>query len=139
MVFLDTNVILDILDEKRERHHAALMILSAAEKGAIKCCMSAKSVLDAAYVRTQTDKVSVSDFRRAATILCRIIAVRSITDDDIKFANQSDIDDYEDAAQINCAARKDCTAIVTSDKTFKNYTKIPTYTVTEFYEKLFQV
>ena len=77
-------------------------------------------------------------FRGAIRTLSNILAIRSITDDDIKYANNSPINDYEDAAQLSCALRRGCDAIVTSDKKYNKYTKVKTYTVEAFYDLIFK-
>lgn len=137
MIFFDTNVILDILDRRRDNHDKALMLLSAAQKGAIKVVASTQSIVDAAYVRTQTDKASLSDFRRVMTVLCDIIAVCPVTSMAIEDANYSAVPDYDDAVQLSCAICEECEAIVTSDRKFKSFTTIPTYSVEEFYQEVF--
>ena len=137
MIFFDTNVILDILDRKRDNHGKALMLLSAAQKGAIKVVASTQSIVDAAYVRTQTDKVSLSDFRRVMAALCDIISVCPVTSMAIEDANASAVPDYEDAVQLSCAICEECEAIVTRDRKFKLFTDIPTYTVEEYYSEVF--
>ena len=106
MIFFDTNVILDILDRSRDNHDKALMLLSAAQKGAIKVVATTQSIVDAAYVRTQTDKASLSDFRRVMAALCDIIAVCPVTSMAIEDANVSTLPDFEDAVQLSCASAK---------------------------------
>ena len=137
MIFFDTNVILDILDRSRDNHDKALMLLSAAQKGAIKVVATTQSIVDAAYVRTQTDKASLSDFRRVMAALCDIIAVCPVTSMAIEDANASARPDFEDAVQLSCAICEECEAIVTSDRKFKSFTTIPTYSVDEFYRVVF--
>ena len=138
MIFLDTNVIIDILDEKRAFHNEALYILSAAQKGAIKAFTTSQSIIDASYVCTQTNKVSIEEFRKAISVITNILSIRAITEDDINNANQSDIPDYEDAAQLSCAERKECEMIITRDGKYKKYTLIKTYSVKEFFDMTFE-
>ena len=138
MIFFDTNVILDILDESRPDHWEAWMLLSAAEQGAIRGCASSQSLIDAAYIQTQTHKVPLSEFRVDLRILADILTVLPIEEGDILSANDSPVPDYEDAAQLSCAQRNGCEMIVTRDKKFKGYTSVPTMTVRECYHKLFK-
>lgn len=137
MIFFDTNVILDILDRRRANHEMALMLLSAARKGAIKVAASTQSIVDASYVRTQTDSVSLKDFRRVMASLCEIISICPVFSMAIEDANGSDVPDYEDAVQLSCAVSEECEAIVTRDHKFKSFTSIPTFTVEEFYKEVF--
>ena len=137
MIFFDTNVILDILDRTREDHDKALMLLSAAQKGAIKVVATTQSIVDAAYVRTQTGKASLSDFRRVMAALCDIIAICPVSGMAIEDANASAVPDYEDAVQLSCAICEECEAIITRDRKFKSFTDIPAYTVEEYYSAVF--
>ena len=137
MIFLDTNVVIDLLDRKRECHNQALMLLSAAQKGALKLATSTQSIVDAAYVVTQVNKVSVDTFRRAMALLTDIIDICPVNSLDIAAANDSTVPDYEDSVQLSCALSEDCEAIVTRDKKFKGYTAVSTYTVEEFYRAVF--
>ena len=138
MTFFDTNAILDILDRKRDNHQKAVMLLAAAQKGAIKIAVSTQSIVDAAYVITQVNKVPAQEFRRAMTYLCDIINICPVLRFNIEDANDSSISDYEDAVQLSCATCDDCDCIVTRDKKFKSFTTIPTYTVEEYYRAVFE-
>jgi len=137
MIFLDTNVILDILDRRRDNHDKALMLLSAAQKGAIKFVASTQSIVDASYIMTQVNKDSLPVFRKVMTSLCSIISVCPVTGMAIEDANDSAVPDYEDAVQLSCAVCEECEAIVTSDRKFRSFTSVPTYTVEEFYMAVF--
>ena len=138
MTFFDTNAIIDILDRKRDNHHKAIMLLSAAQKGAIKIVATTQSIVDAAYVTTQANKVPVEEFRRAMSFLCDIIIVCPVSRFNIEEANSSSVPDYEDAIQLSCAMCEECDSIVTSDKKFKSFTTKPTYTVEEYYRSVFE-
>ncbi|MBP5317242.1 MAG: PIN domain-containing protein [Bacteroidales bacterium] len=137
MTFLDTNVIIDIFDRKREDHAKALLLLSAAQKGAIKLAATTQSIVDAAYVITQAGKVPLKVFRQAMSFLCDIIQIYPVLSYDIEKANGSTIPDYEDAVQLSCAMGEEFDCIVTRDKKFKGFTTIPTYTVEEYYQEVF--
>ena len=138
MTFLDTNIILDAFDGRREHHERVLSILAAAQKGAISVCATTQSIVDAAYVRTQKDKVPVEAFRKAVTLLKSIVTVVSVTEADIESANKSNIPDYEDAVQLSCATRLGCRQIISRDGKYKGYTRIPVSSVDEFYNNLFE-
>lgn len=116
MIYLDTNVILDILDEKREGHSMAMTVLAAIEAGAITASCSSQSILDAAYVQNQTMKVPVELVRKALAILSDLLEILSITKEDLMAANMDTFPDYEDAAHLACARRNQCQTFVTNDK-----------------------
>lgn len=99
--------------------------------------MTSQSVIDAAYVRTQSDKASVQDFRRAMSVICSIIGVVAINDKDISRANQAAHPDYEDSARIACAERLSCEAIISTDKKFKAGMRKDVYTVSQYFGEIF--
>lgn len=137
-VFFDTNVLLDILDDTREHHEAALTLLQAAKKGVFRAHATTQSFLDAAYIQTQQRKCPVESFRASVTLLSGILSVESILACDLAKANHSPVTDYEDAAQLACAERIEVDYILTRDGKFSQYTQIPTYTPASFYARLFR-
>ena len=137
-VFFDTNILLDILDDKRECHGVALTLLAAAKKGVYKAFVTTQSIIDASYIRTQHQKVSVENFRSAISLLSGVLSVESVNALDLSMANRSDIPDYEDAAQLACAERSGSDYILTRDRKYLGFTDIPVYSPHEFYAKLFR-
>ena len=137
-VFLDTNVLLDVLMESREHHVDSATILRVAEKGVVQAVLSAQSIIDAAYVFSQKEELPIGRFKNAIKLILGIITVTSISENSIKIAIRSDIADFEDAAQIGCAGEAECDVIISSDKKWKQYTDIPIYTPKEFCEFIFE-
>lgn len=58
-LFLDTNVLLDILMDSRPSHLESAMILGLGEKGVAQIVITTQSIVDAAYVFTQKEKSSL--------------------------------------------------------------------------------
>ena len=137
-VFFDTNILLDIFDDTRECHMMALSLLSVAKKGVFEAHATTQSFIDAAYIQTQQRKVPVELFRTSVSLLSAIMSIESIDAEDLAKANSSTNPDYEDAAQIACAERIQSDYIITRDGKYKGYTQIPTFTPSEFYNKLFR-
>lgn len=136
--YLDTNVLLDILMNSREQHMDSATILRVAEKGAIQAFLSTQSIIDAAYVFSQKEKIPVGQFKNAIRTLLGIVNVTSISENNIKAAIRSSFSDFEDAAQLDCAADTECDVIISSDKKWKDNTAIPVYTPKEFCNLLFE-
>ncbi|NLZ19571.1 MAG: PIN domain-containing protein [Bacteroidales bacterium] len=136
-VFLDTNVLLDILSDTRPSHADAVTILQVIKKGRLSACLTTQSIIDASYVRTQSAKGSVEQFREAIRTLSAILDVVSIERFDLDAANNCQIPDYEDAAQIACALNNGCDAIITGDRSFGRYTSLPVYSPAAFCNELF--
>lgn len=136
-IYLDTNVLIDILSEQRPNHDYAVTLLQVIRKSPLTACLSTQSVIDASYVFTQSGKAPLEAFKTAISVVSSIIDIVSIGKDDIAAADNSSIRDYEDAAQISCALNNRCDAIISSDRKFKGYTQLPTYSPQEFYTLLF--
>ena len=136
-IFLDTNVLIDILQAERESHDYSTAILQAVRVSPLTAGISTQSVVDASYVFTQGSKAPVSAFKKVIDLLGSIVDILSIEREDIEAANFGAINDYEDAVQVACALRNGCDAIITNDHKFQNYSQITCYTPKEFYVHLF--
>lgn len=135
--FLDTNVLLDILMDSRINHYDSSTILRVAEKGVIQAVMSTQSIVDASYVFSQKEKLSLDSFKSAIRFILSIVTVASIDENDIKAALRSSIGDFEDSAQISCAMNAGCDVIISSDRKWKGYTVANVYSPKEFCDLLF--
>lgn len=136
-VFLDTNVLLDILSDLRPSHHDALTLLQVIKERRLSACLTTQSIIDASYVQTQSAKGSVEQFREAIRTLSSFLEVISIDGSDLDAANHCQIPDYEDAAQIACALNHFCDAIITNDQAYSRYTSLPVYSPAAFCDALF--
>lgn len=136
-VFLDTNVLLDVLSDARPNHPYSTAILQVARQGRLTACVSTQSIIDASYVQTQSSGVSVEQFRAAVKLLTSFVTVSYIEKMDIELATGCQIPDYEDAAQISCALNSCCDAIITADEKIARHTSLPVYSPKEFYEMVF--
>ena len=137
-VFLDTNVLLDLLIGSRPNHLDSATILRVAEKGAIKAVISTQSIIDASYVYTQTEKKSIDQFLDAIQLIMGIVEVAPISENDIKAAIRAPFfEDFEDSAQLACSETVGCDIIVTSDRKMRYYTMAPVYPPKSFCKEVF--
>lgn len=118
-VFLDTNVIIDFLADRKPFSVAAAGIFNYAVLGKIKLYISAVSYNNIYYILRQS-------FSNAETIklldeLSQMTEIADVTKAIIKTSLKSDVKDFEDAIQYNCAlSLKKINFIVTRDtKDFK--------------------
>lgn len=135
--YLDTNVLLDVLMNTRKYHLDSATILQVANRGIIEICFSSQSIIDAAYIFSQKEKLPIERFKSAISTLIRIASISSITKEHLKYAIQSSINDFEDAAQLGCYLDTDCDVIITSDKKWKKYIHQNVYTPEEFCNLIF--
>jgi len=126
-VFLDTNIVLDVLGEREGFYEAAAKILTLADRKKIKVYTSASSISNTYYLLSKYENYLLSKYENAKAareklrkfkLICNI----SITDDEVvEKAIHSDFKDFEDAMQYFSALATKCDIIITrNEKDFKN-------------------
>jgi len=115
-VLLDTNIIMDALQERHPFDAAAKEILLRSERGEIKCCFTANAATDIFYVYTKARDLSSA--RNALNYLFANYSVISVSHEDCINALSLPMDDFEDALVVTCAKREEMEYIVTRDDKF---------------------
>ncbi|MFN8249234.1 MAG: PIN domain-containing protein [Ferruginibacter sp.] len=119
IIFLDTNVIIDFLADRRPFSLTAAEIFNASLSGDVKIFISSVSYNNIYYILRQS--LSHTATIKLLEELSEITEVVDVTKAIIKKSLKSDFKDFEDAIQYNCAltiGKIDC--IVTRDsKDFK--------------------
>lgn len=136
-LFLDTNVLLDVLMENRPNHMDSATILRIVEKGVATAVITTQSIIDASYVYSQREKQSLKQFIKAIDSIMDIVEVEAIMGKNITAAMRMPFNDFEDAAQIACSEMAGCDIIITSDHKFREYTFAPVYTPKSFCKEVF--
>ena len=62
-VYIDTNVLLDVMKESRENHVDSATVLKLAKQGYINATVSTQSILDAYYVFSISEKQPLEEFK----------------------------------------------------------------------------
>jgi len=119
-VFVDTNIVLDVLLQNEDLWQGSRRILKFAETGRIKAYVSASSITDIFYVATK--KLPISVARSAIENLVKIFEIVSIGKEDLQGALTLPILDYEDALQAWCAKKIGADVLITRDT--KGFAKI---------------
>ena len=119
IIFLDTNVIIDFLADRRPFSLTAAEIFNASLSGDVKIFISSVSYNNIYYILRQS--LSHTATIKLLEELSEITELVDVTKAIIKKSLKSDFKDFEDAIQYNCAltiGKIDC--IVTRDsKDFK--------------------
>lgn len=102
-LFIDTNVIIDLLADRKPFSNGAYEVFSLVNNVRWKLYTSSNSILTSYYI---VEKLSNSKSAKKAikTILGRI-HIQDVTQKELENALVSKIGDYEDATQIQCAMR----------------------------------
>jgi len=129
-LFLDTNVVLDLLGEREPFYVPAARIATLADKGNIRLVVSALTYATVFYILSGfEDKETVREKLRKF----KVLAVTSdLTDKIIDKGLSSGFSDFEDSLQYHCAISMNCNIIITRNpKDFKE-SLIPVMTPDEY-------
>ncbi len=101
IIFLDTNVIIDFLADRRPFSLIAAEIFTASLSGKVKIYISAVSYNNIYYISRQS--LSHSETVKLLEELAEMAEIVDVTKTIIKKALKSDFKDFEDTIQYNCA------------------------------------
>ena len=110
-VLIDTNIIIDYLDDRAPYADNAEIILNLCEKGKLTGVLTASSVTDIFYImrkKTGREKALVS-----LKLLFSVFDVAEVGKNDLLRAMESTITDFEDALMAVCAKRVKAACIIT--------------------------
>lgn len=112
-VFVDTNVLLDVLARREPFYSDSARVWSLAERGKIEALVSVISFNNVYYIVRKAGTRKTAD--RALRLLRDVFTPVPL---DIQILNQaidSDFKDFEDAIQFHSAIRSDASCLVTRD------------------------
>lgn len=117
-IFLDTNIILDVLIcNGRNNREASLRIIDAARaNNELNAFVSTQSLSDAAYLFTKSKKTDNKRFYKPVSKLLVFINLASVNPSHATLALDGLFPDYEDEVQLRCAIDAKCSFFITSDK-----------------------
>ncbi|MGD2034824.1 MAG: PIN domain-containing protein, partial [Bacteroidales bacterium] len=129
-LFLDTNVVLDLLGEREPFYDSAAKIATLADKGRIKLIVSALTYPTVFYLLSGFENhETVKDKLRKFKIIAE---TSDLTNKIIDKGLSSGFSDFEDALQYHCAIKMDCDILITrNEKDFKK-SEIPVMTPDEY-------
>ena len=133
-LFLDTNVVIDLLGEREDFYDAIAKIVSLADKGKIKLTVSALTYSTVFYVlsRFESKEIVKEKIRKFKTIA----KTADLTDKIIDKGLSSKFGDFEDALQYFSALKTGSSIIITrNEKDFKS-SEIPVFSPDEYLSKL---
>jgi len=133
-VLIDTNVILDVLCNRKDFVDDSLKVFKYCEANQITGCISALSIPNIVYImRKELDNERIKEILITLTSLFTVVDLR---ESDLIKAADLEFFDYEDALQSVCATRTKANYIVTRNiKDFKNST-VPAIKPSELFERI---
>jgi predicted nucleic acid-binding protein len=129
-LFLDTNVLIDLIDKRFPFYDDVAIISTLAEKQELKLAASSISFVNTFYVLSKKlDNKLVTNSLMKYRLICEVSNIDEIIIDKSLI---SKFNDFEDAVQHYSALHHKCDIIITRNKKdFKN-SEIPVMTPTEF-------
>lgn len=110
-LFLDTNVVFDLLGERDPFYDAAASIVTLADEGKISLIVSALTYATVFYLLSKfEDKEDVKEKIRK---LKTIAETSDLTDEILEKGLSSKFKDFEDSLQYYCAVKKKCEILIT--------------------------
>ena len=110
-VLIDTNIILDVMCNRKEFAEDALRVFRLCEAKIMTGCISALSIPNIVYImRKQLDGEKIKEVLATLTSLFSVVDLK---ESDLIKAAELHFADYEDAVQAVCAARIKADYIVT--------------------------
>jgi predicted nucleic acid-binding protein len=129
-LFLDTNIILDLLGNRMPFYTEAAELFSLADKKEVKLSISALCLADTNYILSkQNPEMEVRKILRKFKVLVTVLPFDNKIAD---LALNSELHDFEDAIQYFTAIENDQDLIITRNQRDFGDSKIPIMTASEF-------
>lgn len=110
-VFVDTDIVLDLLAHREPFYDASARLFSLAETGAISLSVSSLTFANLFYILRK--QVSARHAHEVLRNFKQLVTVLSVDDVTIENALNADFTDFEDAIQYFSAISAGCTALLT--------------------------
>jgi predicted nucleic acid-binding protein len=114
IVVLDTNTIMDALQERQPFNVAAQEIFLRAQNNEFECCFTASSVTDIFYLYSKARDLASA--RRAIGFLLATYRIIPVTHDECTRALSIPVNDYENALLVVCSMKAEADFIISRDK-----------------------
>jgi predicted nucleic acid-binding protein len=133
-ILLDTNIILDIALERREFFEKSKELLLIINKLSIPSYVTATTVTDIYYIlkKSKGHQLTISFLKN----LFDFIDVAGVGKEVIISALNSELTDFEDAVQTECAGQNDINIIITRNIADFKKSKLEIFTPSEFISQL---
>ena len=134
-LFLDTNIVIDLLARREPFYKSAAQLFSLADKMQLQLCVSALTFANTNYILLREKKPE--EAKLILRKLKLIVKVISLDDKIIGLSlNDSDFKDYEDALQYYSALENGNDMIITRNLKDFQKSKIPALTAEQFLQRL---
>ena len=129
-IFIDTDIILDLLANRKSFYLPAAQVFSLADNGKLHIHVSSLTLATLYYLLSKD-----SGQEKAEKILFKfksIVTVLPVDNKTIELALSSDFKGFEDGVQYFCAIESKCSAILTRNIIGYKHSQIPVMTAESF-------
>jgi predicted nucleic acid-binding protein len=134
-LFIDTNVVVDLLGERDPFYDSAAKIATLADKGEIQLVVSALTYSTVYYLISRFENAILA--KEKITKFKVIADTSDLTDAIIEKGLISRFTDFEDALQYYCALQEGCDVLITRNGSDFKHADIPVLTPDEYLNSLF--
>lgn len=113
-LFLDTNIAIDFLSERKGFYENAAKVISLADRGEVVLCCSSLTYANANYILSRI--IAKTEVRAMLCELSQWCEVSQVGVEEVKAALHSSFSDFEDALQYYSALNAGADAIITRNK-----------------------
>ncbi len=129
-ILVDTNIVLDLLAERKEFLLEAQELFTLSDKKEINLYVSSLTFANTYYILSQ--QMKMNNVRKILRKFKVLVSVLPMNDKIIDLSLESDFKGFEDAIQYHTAIEKEINIIITRNlKDFKT-AKIPVFTAKEY-------
>ncbi|MEI6554097.1 MAG: PIN domain-containing protein [Paludibacter sp.] len=129
-LFIDTNIMLDLLGERLPFYDSIAKIATLADRGEVSIIVSALSYTTVAYMLSKYESMEkVKDKLRKFKIISEISDLDEKT---IEKGLNSTFSDFEDSLQYFCALKSDCNILLTRNQKDFKASDIPVMSADEY-------
>ena len=116
-IFLDTNIVIDIIDISRPNHNNLLVLLKQLMLSDFEICISEDMITTLYYI--SKDKKTTLEFLKNVVFVDWTILVfgKTVLEKAVELSLEKDLD-IEDVVQCLCAKENNCDVFITNDKIF---------------------
>lgn len=140
-VLLDTNILVDVLQQREPWRQDGEIIFIAAAMNQITACVTAKQIADIHYMTKKAFKGQAHVDYLAKQVIGKLMTFMELEDTsvaDCQAAMGINNNDFEDAMLMACAARETMDYIVTRNVTHFKGSSVPVVTPADFVKILNQ-
>ncbi len=129
-LFIDTNVILDVLADREPFAEDAAALLSVIERGEVEGFIAAHTATTVFYLLRK--ELGLKRAKKALMDLLKLVDVVAVDHDRLLQALAMNWKDFEDAVQAACAAKIDADYLITRNQDDFSRSDVPTRSPAEY-------